>query len=104
MSDTVHWSQIRGNVFLTKPNPQMLSTHGDAIPVRNARLRGVSSHDKKTREVHFDRGYVVEYLKRAVLNPLNIQTKENLEFLQGLINEAFNQSESGATESENEKS
>ena len=83
-----HWTQIRGNVYLTKPTPGML-LDGEEIPIRNARLKGGSTQDKRTRMVLFDRAYVVAYIEKSLLIPLNIQKHQHLDLLKGLLDEAF---------------
>ena len=89
--DKAHWTQLRGNPFMTKPTPLMLYKGEERI-IRNARLKGQEELLKATRLVLFDKSYVIAFIQRVLLKPLNIQTEDNLTFLQRLIDEAFHQS------------
>jgi hypothetical protein len=93
----IHWTRLRGNVYLFKPNPKM-AIIGDDVPIKNARLKGESDSDKKTRTVHFDKEFVLAYIRYFLFVPLNIQSPENLTWLKGLIDEAFNGEEEVSTE------
>jgi hypothetical protein len=96
--DKAHWTQLRGNPYMTKPSPLMIY-QGEERIIKNVRLKGQEELHKADRAVLFDKEYVVSYLRANLLKPLNIKTISNLTFLQDLISEAFHQSTSSESES-----
>ena len=70
------WKKLLYNKFRFGLHPQMLSPEGYrkkiVVAVEN------TQREKKPYTVVFDREYVVEYLKRTVINPLNPMDAETI--------------------------
>jgi len=88
--DRAHWSQVRGNRFFTKPTPDMVLGEVE-IPLKNAMLKGESVLQRRTILVSFDVDFVLTYIQKMVIAPLNIDTPVDLEWLLTIVKDAYAQ-------------
>jgi hypothetical protein len=91
--EIVKWNQIRGNPYSVKLRPEMLSDNGTAIRMMcvlkgdripeeqkqlNAPGTGARRYPSQNRAVIFDREYVQARLKTQILEPLKLNSLEEL--------------------------
>ena len=82
----VSWRGLNGNPYNARLHPQMLtSTYRDLRTIRLPPSRGTYS-DPVDCYVLYDRSFVVEKLLKLVVEPLQLNSKDEL---QGLIDEAW---------------
>lgn len=74
----IHWTELRGNKYLKKLEPAMLTTAG-CLSLQKIKEIGKKRNDpREWIEVLYDRDYVVSRLAIDVLRPLNLKTPEQL--------------------------
>lgn len=85
----LHWSELPGNKYLLKLDPAMLENR--FFTEQTIRQVGVSrSESPVTTRVHYDCDYAITKILRDVLQPLKI---DSLEQLLALMTEVWNESQ-----------
>ena len=86
--ESIHWRLLLGNPYRYSIHKAMLSDEGYKIATM-ARQKGMSKTEPlKPFVIHFDREFVIEKLKRELLNHLN---PANYNELQKIVGEAYKQ-------------
>lgn len=77
-----HWSEMSGNPFLTKLNPEMLLENGFKL-YSESNLKTDSKRDtpKTSKYFVFNHTFVMEKIKREILKPLHCNTLADLQEL-----------------------
>lgn len=73
----VHWTAMQGNKYMKTIHPAMLSVNGYKI-TQKARAIGNTSVGANFYVVHYDRDYVVCWLKTKVVKPLSTLSLKEL--------------------------
>lgn len=73
----LHWSELPGNKYSLKLDPAMLE--GSFFAEQTIRQVGVKRTEEPERiKVHYDRDYVITKLLMQVIQPLKIDSSEEL--------------------------
>ncbi|MGL4617761.1 MAG: hypothetical protein ACRCZS_01700 [Chroococcidiopsis sp.] len=87
--DRIHWTDLPGNKYLKKLEPDMLKNR--CVVVQTIRQVGINRSElRKEVEVFYDRDYVLTKLLVDVIYPLHI---DSLERLIALVTDAWNEIE-----------
>lgn len=84
-SPTVSWQKIQGNKYSKSLHPAMLS-HNGFRTTQKAGLIGKPKGDTEFITVVYDKSYVINWIERKLVKPLEIN---NLEVIQNLIAIAY---------------
>lgn len=81
MSDTVKWSEVRGNKFRTAPTGEMLS--GTVVLSKQVPLINGSKYKAfaPTSAIEYNRDYVITWIVVCLLRNLGLRTKKELDKL-----------------------
>lgn len=80
LSRVYHWTEIHNNPFVYKPNLFMLLPDGHVMKIR-CFLKGqaVKLDVPMTRQVRFDHTFIEAKLKRDFLEPMKVNSLEDLQ-------------------------
>ena len=71
----VHWKELTGNKYNRNLHPAMLNEDGY---ITQTRIKRVGDRDRRMFNVKYDRDYVVIYIYKTLLKPLELLGKERV--------------------------